>query len=590
MRIASLLALMALPLALTAQEHGNRPTSPVFEPGSKGLALTGGDILLFDDKGAETALINANRVGSLAIAFSPGGNLIASEGSDGRLYLFKRGKSEMPASAALKHAAVNGKSRLSFSPDGKFIAVDHGDRLQFFHVAAIKEGYDLSAAGLISLDPRNRNGKGSFAVFSADWSRVLVAGQITKIKLGKDVSGEAEEPVLNDAKIISQALAADGSKAVFLHNGGRDISVYDTATRKLLAYRGLRSPIGDLCADAALKTVFTSDEAWNWSDDSSRPITGPKGRVPGNLELSPDGKILADGPVLFDAATLTVKNDLRLPRQIAADAWIDKNQLVVLQSTGANGRYDVQSVDLDSGNIAVPLRGRPHPRLLDGSIACSPDGSWGINSVGRIVDRKSRSLSAPTLNLAYAQGLAADCGNDGRLALVTNNALHYSPDIRKSREAPISIAIPAKAATSAHVLVSPDSRWAAVTWSVAEASWLLIADLKTGKLLNTPAAFAGTGSLAFAGDGRLLVAAGRKIMSWKIGPVAATAKTPAIELAASHDTAADYPLESGEVLSITPVGRELLVINRNGFIDLINLQRSNPVKRFWLDNSELKSR
>ncbi len=590
MRIASFLALMAIPLALTAQEHGNRPTSPVFEPGSKGLALTGGDILLFDDKGAETALINANRVGSIAIAFSPGAQLIASEGSDGRLYLFKRGKSEMPASAALKFAATNGISRLNFSPDGKFIAVDHGDRLQFFQVVSVKEGYELSAAGILGSDPRNRNGKSSLAVFSSDWSRVLVAGQISKLKLGKEVSGEAEEPILNDSKIVAQALAADGSKAVLLHNSGRDISVFDTVTRKRLATRGLRSPISDLCADAAVKTIFTSDEAWNWFDDSSRPITGPKGRVPGDLELSPDGKLLADGPVLFDAATLTVKSDLRLPRSIAADAWIDKNQLVVLQSTGANGRYDLQSVDLESGNIAVPLRGRPHPRLLDGSIACSPDGNWGINSVGRIVDRKSRSLSAPALNLSYTQGLAAYCGNDGLLALVTNSALHFSPDILKSREAPISIAIPAKGATSAHVMVSPDSRWAAVTWIVAEASWLLIADLKTGKLLNDPAAFAGTGSLAFAGDGRLLVAAGRKIMSWKIGPVAATAKTSAIELAASRDTAADYPLESGEVLSITPVGRELLTINRNGFIDLINLQRGNPVKRFWLDNGELKSR
>ncbi|MEN9362489.1 MAG: hypothetical protein RL095_4024 [Verrucomicrobiota bacterium] len=589
MRIVSFLALIALPLALNAQEHGNRPRTPVFEPGGQGLALTGGDILLFDEKGAEAGLVNANRVGSIAVAFAPGGKLIASEGSDGRLYLFKRSKSEMPASAALKSTANNGRSRLSFSPDGKLVAVDHGDRIHFFKVPA-KDGDEISPAGSLNLDPRNRNGKNSFAIFSKDWSQVLFAGQLVKLTLGKEVSGEGAEPLLNDSRITAQALSADGSKAVFLHNGGRDISVYEVATRKRLAARSLRSPVVDLCADAELKTVFTNDEAWNWYDDSSRALAAPKGRIPGDLELSPDGKTLADGPVLFDAATLALKKDLSLNRAIPADAWIDNKKLVVLHGSGSNGRFDQLTADFESGNISVPLRGRPHPRIIEGSLASSPDGSWGINSVGRIIDRRSRSLSAPALNLGYAQGLAAQCGNDGSLALVTPAALHFSPDIRKGREAPISIPIPAKGATRANVCLAPDARWAAATWTVGDATWLAVADLKTGKLIGETTAFSGTGSLAFAGDGRLLVAAGRKILSWKIGPLAANGKNPAVELAASRDTTADYPLESGEALSISAAGRELLVINRNGFIDLINLQRGNPVKRFWLDNGELKSR
>ena len=116
-----------------------------FSPGGNMLASAGGDgtVRLWNlATGRTVKILHASaRHGVYGVAFSPDGKLLASAGGDGTVRLWNTA-TRQPVGAPLPASAQNGVRVVAFSPDGKLLASVGGDgTVRLWHVSLFAHAY-----------------------------------------------------------------------------------------------------------------------------------------------------------------------------------------------------------------------------------------------------------------------------------------------------------------------------------------------------------------------------------------------------------------------------------------------------------------
>jgi RNA polymerase sigma factor (sigma-70 family) len=243
-----------------------------------------------------------------ALAFSADGTTLAVRpsrpDSAPQLWDVKTGKELLPAFEAQAGRGPLGSLAIVFSPDGQLLAACQGNSLCLWDVASRKRCLDY---------PGHRDGIKSLA-FAAT-GKVLVSGAgLERVQLWDPSAWKELYAERKTQDISPVALSADGKRLAAAQPGHRAIVVRDVATgvelRRLavvdlhakadlatppflfsLAFSGdgKRLAAGNYGADTSRQTVQV------WEADSGKEISrfSPGSMMPGPLVLSADGKTLA---------------------------------------------------------------------------------------------------------------------------------------------------------------------------------------------------------------------------------------------------------------------------------------------------------
>jgi WD40 repeat protein len=322
-----------------------------------------------------------------AVAFAPGGELLASGGGDGCVRLWHPGSGK--ELARLAHPAE--VTALAFSRDGKLLASACGDlKVSLWDPATGRQVrvMDGSAEEVrrLAFSP---DGK---VVRGLSWGPSRGLG--TLYTWDTATGRRAEDSKGLSGKGLPADLAPDGTVAVTTSFG---VEVWDTAARKAGKPRrgpGVRAeeeaalafdPHGKvLAALQGEDTVHLWDVARGAARrtfDLAQPVSWRRG-----LALSADGKFLAalsdaDAGVIHDTATGHLHTSFRLVGPAVAMTFSpDSKTLAVAQESGI-----VRQIDVATGLDRTPAPGFPSPYAR----AFMPDGRSLVLATGkaiRIVD------------------------------------------------------------------------------------------------------------------------------------------------------------------------------------------------------------
>ena len=306
-----------------------------------------------------------------AIAFSPGGRLLAVIDNDHSLHLWNVA-TRQPLGAPLT-GAVNSAA---FSPDGTLLAAGGSDHtVRLWDVTTRRQAYDLRA-GTATIDSVAFSPDGTLLAAGGSDHTVRLWNVATRQPLGAPLTGHA-------GAVESVAFSPDGT---MLASGGDDhtVRLWDVATRQpvgvpLTGHTGLVdsvafSPDGTMLASGGFDgTVRLWDVASG--RPAGHPLTAPVGLVD-SVQFSLDGKTLAaagnDGSVrLWDVATGQPAGDpLAHPAGLGVSAVFSPDG-TLLATGGDDGT--VRLWDLATRRpVASPVIRPPWPIE---SVTFSPDGT-----------------------------------------------------------------------------------------------------------------------------------------------------------------------------------------------------------------------
>ncbi|MFK0254061.1 helix-turn-helix domain-containing protein [Streptomyces sp. NPDC090445] len=512
----ALLSTQSQPFLARLAGHSGPVNAVAFAPGGRLLATAGSDgkVLLrrVSDRRTAATLTMPGRVRS--VAFSPDGRTLAATSTEGPVRLWDtagRVTAELPAETA-------GARAVAFSPDGRALAVAAADGTVQLRVPAGGAGPARILTG--------HTGRVEALAYAPDGRTLASAGADRTVRLW-DVAGDRPPAVLqgHTGGVLGVAFAPDG-RGVASGGSDRTVRLWDVAGRRAAAT--LTGHSDDVNAVAYLPDGTTVVGAGGdgttrlWDVPSGRPTATLSGHTDYVLALAvdPAGATLATAS--FDQSV--VLWDLRGPVLASrpfAEVWHAAHSPDGKLLATAGGDHAVRLWDVPGRRPAAVFEG--HTEAVYG-VAFSPDGrtlaSAGSDGTVRLWDVPGR---APLATLTGHGGIvyAVAFAPDGRtLASASADRTVRLWDV--PGRAPLAT-LTGHTDFANDVVFSPDGRTLA---SAGDDLTVRLWDVAGRAPLATLTGHAGAvRAVAFAPDGRTLASSGNDgtVRLWDVRRYAVTA-------------------------------------------------------------------
>jgi WD40 repeat protein/serine/threonine protein kinase len=394
--------------ARTGQVCGTTATVPgvtalAFSPDGRYLAAAGqeSDVWLYDlgrpeqelalDGGAELRVPAAHRLGAhdnvvRSVAFSPAGDVLASAGADGRVFLWDPVERKVVKSL---YGPRNGFVAVAFRPDGLRLAAAHSTGP--VHVWELPDGKRLPTltvpgdpAALLRL------------AYSPKGDLLLAGDARGRLHRWAADTGTYDRPVAaHKDGVRALGFSGDGSRVVTAGEDGM-VRVWQTQPfREQACFIGHNPPVTAAFRPDGRQIVSADSGGLKFWDPAANPFVTrlPRGvSIVTGIAFSPDGRRLAAATNTGDveiwelAERRLVVERRSLDRELHAVAWQPRGTVVA--AAGADGK-----VRLCDGGDGKEIRTLAGHRGVVGALAFSPDGSLlasgGADHVIRVWDVRS---------------------------------------------------------------------------------------------------------------------------------------------------------------------------------------------------------
>lgn len=421
-RIISLSILfLFIPQLFSQAVHGNRGHIAEFSPDGKFIAIGGDDIILVDNNNNEQRLINRDNPEGYSLSFSNDGRFLAAETSDFNIYVYDL---QNPASAPIFFQGLTKKagvqSRLKISPDNTMLATSNSDKLVIYDLTKGNEGNVLLSTGI---DPANSQRTRAAFDVSADWKTLFFNMQV--MSLSKDAAGKLKaettriikwDRVLTSLSLIS----ADGKKIVLANRNGNEQRVYDLVTGDVI-YRNNNSQTFAFAANKDFSKIYMNQIVWNIKAQSVQNLNTRENMDKNDktsISVSPESGEFLIGLHRFNSDG-RYRDSLQVNITVFNRVEINGDQALFYRDYANSNKFDVHVANITEGLRGRSNRNLSNTKRLNTALATSPDGSFGINHLAKIIRRDSMTVSAPIFAVGGSRGVAAAI-SEGNLVALAN--------------------------------------------------------------------------------------------------------------------------------------------------------------------------
>jgi WD40 repeat protein/transcriptional regulator with XRE-family HTH domain len=451
------------------------------------------------------------------VAFSPDGKLLACAGDDGTVRLWNPSTGQ-PAGAPLIASTGPGSyvNGVAFSPDGKLLASADGD-------GTVRLWNPSNRQPVGAPLPADPGGDVAAVAFSPDGKLLATAGTDGTVRLwnpstGRPVgaplpavtSGVNEVAFSPDGKLLATA-DTDGTVRLWNPSTGRSVGAPFPAST------GVENGVDGLAfsADGKLLASAGGDGTVRlWNPSTGQPVgaplasTGPGGRING-VAFSPDGNLLAtadgDGTVrLWNPATRQAPR-ARFPAVaggVKGVAFSPDGKLLA----SADGDGTVRLWDPVTQQLVSDFHAETGPDSYVNEVAFSPDGKLLASADGDGTVHLWNPATRQASGAFSGQNEVAFSPDGKLLAVADSDGTVRLWDLVTGQ--PAGAALEADAGGSVNGLAfSPDGKLLAAAYGDGTVRlWNPVTGQPAGAALEADAG-GGVNGLAFSPDGKLLAAA-----------------------------------------------------------------------------------
>ena len=417
--------LLLVPQVFSQDVHGNRGHYAEYDPTGKYIALGGEDIILLNSLNQEVRVLNQDNPEGLILSFSSDGRYLAAETRSFDIYIYdlqKPGSAPVFFQGLKKRAGL--QSRLKFSPDNSMLATSNAEKLVIYDLSKGKEGNVLLSVGI---DPKNA--QRSVAAFDAtpDWKTFFFNMQL--IEISKDAAGKLSSKygrIINaDGMVANLSLISpDGKQIVLAGRNGSEQRVYDLSNGALLM-RNSNLQTYALAANKDFSKIYMNQAIWDIKSQKLQRLIQRQNldkNTKTQISVSPVSGEFMIGLFQFNKDG-QFKENLQIDLTTFNRVEINGDQALFYRDYANNTKFDVHVAVISEG-----LRGRSNRNLsnnkkLNTALATSPDGSYGINHMARIIRKNSMTVSAPIFPVSRSRGLAAAISSENLVVLVNQQRI-----------------------------------------------------------------------------------------------------------------------------------------------------------------------
>lgn len=417
--------LLLIPQAFSQNIHGNRSHYAEYDPSGKYIALGGEDIILLNSLNQEVRVLNQDNPEGLTLSFSNDGRYLAAETRSFNIYVYDL---QSPNKAPIFFQGLDKKdslqSRLKFSPDNTMLATSNADKLVIYDLSKGKEGNVLLTVGI---DPANS--QRSIAAFDAtpDWKTFFFNMQVIHIE--KDASGKLSSKygrIINGDGMVANLslMSSDGKQVVLAGRKGSEQRVYDLNSGDLLM-RNTNLQTYALAANKDFSKIYMNQAIWDLKSQNLQRLNQRQNvdkNSKNQISVSPVTGEFMIGLYQYNNEG-QFKENLQVELTVFNRVEINGDQALFYRDYANSNKFDVHVAIISEG-----LRGRSNRNLtnnkkLNTALATSPDGSYGINHMARIIRKDSMTVSSPIFPVGRYRGLAAAISEKNLVALVNQQRI-----------------------------------------------------------------------------------------------------------------------------------------------------------------------
>ena len=476
--------------------HGNRGHYAEYDPTGKYIALGGDDIILIDSSNNEKRVVNKDNPEGYALSFSNDGRYLAAETNNFNIYVYDLNN---PATAPIFFQGLDKKdgvqSRLKISPDNKMLATSNSEKLVIYDLTKGNEGNVLLSVGI---DPSNSQRTQAAFDVSADWKTFFFNMQL--INVSKDAAGKLKYDfgrIIKWDKVLTSLslMSADGKKVVLTDRNGSEQRVYDLTSGEVIT-RNSNLKTYALAANKEFTKIYMNQLIWDIKSQTVQSLNTRDNADKNDkthISVAPENGDFVIGLYRFSSDG-RFKDSLQVELTVFNRVEINGDQALFYRDYDNGNKFDVHVALISEGLRGRSNRNLPNTKRLSTALATSPDGSFGINHLSKIIRRDTMTVSAPIFGISGTKGVAAAISSGNLVAMATQQRIflyEFPEGIKQMSKGKRlkSIILQKRIPTGANVMmeVSPDNSQIALAVNSGNSTTITLYGLDgtVSKTINT---------------------------------------------------------------------------------------------------------